>query len=137
MSLVLDSSVALAWIYDDEGNAATDQVLDLVVQSGAWVPTIWHLEVANSMEQAVRRRRIDAAFRDAALANLSDLDIRADAETSIHAWVATLALADGLGLTLYDAAYLELARRRTMPLASLDRDLRAAAESTGVALLGV
>lgn len=137
MSLVLDSSVALAWIYDDEGNAATDRVLDLAVQSGAWVPTIWHLEVANSIEQAVRRRRIDAAFRDAALARLSELDIRIDAETSIHAWAATLKLADRLGLTLYDAAYLELARRRAMPLASLDRDLRAAAESTGVALLGI
>lgn len=137
MSLVLDSSVALAWVYDDEGGDAIDQVLERVVQGGAWVPAIWHLEVANSLEQAVRRRRIDAAFRDAALANLSDLDIKSDPETNVHAWTATLALAEKFRLTLYDAAYLELARRRHLPLASLDRDLRAAAESIETILLGV
>lgn len=134
---MLDSSVALAWIYDDEGDNATVRVLERVVQAGAWVPAIWHLEVANSLEQAVRRRRIDASFRDAALANLSDLDVKADPETNVHAWTATLALAERFGLTLYDAAYLELARRRTLPLASLDRDLRAAAETSGIGLLGI
>ena len=135
--MVLDSSVALAWVYEDEGGDAIDQVLERVVQGGAWVPAVWHLEVANSLEQAVRRRRIDAAFRDAALANLSDLDIKSDPETSVQAWTATLALAEKFGLTLDDAAYLELARRRTLPLASLDRDLRAAAETSGIGLLGI
>jgi predicted nucleic acid-binding protein len=137
LSLVLDSSVALAWVYDDEGSAATDRVLDLVVQSEAWVPAIWRLEVANSLEQAVRRGRIDALFRDAALADLSNLDIRIDTETNAYAWTTTLALAERFGLTLYDAAYLELARRRNLPLASLDRDLRVAAGSVEVILLGV
>ena len=137
MSLVLDSSVALAWIYDDEGTPATEIVLDIVVQSGAWVPTVWHLEVANSLQQGVRRRRIDGTRRGVALQLLASLDIEVDSETSVHAWTATLALAEAHGLTVYDAAYLELARRRNLRLASLDRELRAAAEAVGVGLLGI
>jgi predicted nucleic acid-binding protein len=137
LSLVLDSSVALAWIYDDEGTPATESVLDVVVQSGAWVPAVWHLEVANSLQQGVRRRRIDGTRREVALQLLASLDIEVDSETAAHAWTATLALAEAHGLTVYDAAYLELARRRNLGLASLDRELRAAAETVGVGLLGI
>jgi predicted nucleic acid-binding protein len=135
--LVLDPSVVLAWAYADEGTPATAQVLDLVAQSGAVVPAIWHLEVANALQQGLRRGRIDKADRDAALFDLIDLDIEVDSETSVHAWTATLALAGAHGLTVYDAAYLELARRRNLRLASLDRELRAAAEAVGVGLLGI
>jgi predicted nucleic acid-binding protein len=137
LSLVLDPSVVLAWAYADEGTPATSQVLDLVAQFGAVVPAIWHLEVANALQQGLRRGRIDKADRDAALNDLADLDIELDSETSVHAWMATLTLADAHGLTLYDAAYLELARRRNLPLATLDRELRAAAEAVGVGLLGI
>jgi predicted nucleic acid-binding protein len=137
LSLVLDSSVALAWVYDDEGTPATDHVLGLVVQLGAWVPSIWHLEVANVLQQGVRRQRMDSVHRDAAITQLANLNIRVDTETSAYARTATLALADRFALTLYGAAYLELARRRALPLASLDRDLRAAAEAAEVVVLGV
>jgi len=137
MSLVLDSSVTLAWVYSEECSPAISHVLDTVNAAGAWVPSLWHLEVANILEMGVRRARHDAAFRDATLTDLSLLAISIDAETEKHAWGPTLRLAERHRLTLYDAAYLELAQRRRLPLASLDGELRAAATAEEVPLLGM
>jgi len=100
------------------------------------VPALWRLEVANSLTVAVRRSRIDADLRRGALADLALLDIVTDAHTEVHAWGETLILADRFRLTLYDAAYLELAQRRALPLATLDKPLRAAAAALGLSLLG-
>ena len=136
MSLVLDSSATLAWIYGEETTAAIRQVFDQVADNGAVVPALWRLEVGNSLTIAVRRGRIDADFRQAALADLALLDITADQYTDARAWGETLTLADRFRLTLHDAAYLELAHRRALPLATLDGDLRAAAGALGVSLLG-
>lgn len=137
MSLVLDSSVALAWVYSDETTESIHRVFDLVIAGGAWVPALWRLEVANILEMGVRRRRTDAAFRDATLADLALLPIQLDAETDRHAWSATLRLAERNRLTVYDAAYLELAQRRGLPLATLDAELRVAALAEHVPLLGM
>lgn len=136
VSFVLDSSVTLASIYCDETTDAIHQVFSRLVAGGAWVPGLWRLEVANILEMGVRRKRHDAKFRDAALADLTLLPIRIDPETDRHAWHATLHLAERHRLTLYDAAYLELAKRRALPLATLDRELRQAAEVEGLELLG-
>ena len=136
MSLVLDSSATLAWIYSDETTAAIQQLFDTVVDTGAIVPVLWRLEVANSLTVAMRRGRIDAAFRRAALDDLALLDITSDAHTDTHAWAETLVLADRYRLTVYDAAYLELAQRRALPLATLDEDLGAAASTLGLRVLG-
>jgi predicted nucleic acid-binding protein len=136
VSLVLDSSVALAWIYTEERSAAIMQVFDEVVAAGAWVPSLWRLEIANVLEMGVRRGRIDAGFRNATLTDLNLLPIQTDPETEKHAWHSTLRLAERHGLTVYDAAYLELAIRRGLPLASLDGDLRRAATAESVILLG-
>ena len=137
MSLVLDCSATLAWVYGEEVTEAVRAVFNAVGVDGAWVPSLWRLEVANVLEMGVRRRRHDAAFRDATLADLALLPIRLDPETDQHAWGATARLATRHGLTVYDAAYLELARRRDLPLASLDQELRAAALVEGVPLLGM
>lgn len=137
MTLVLDSSVALAWIYADEGTERIQQLVERVIVAGAYVPTLWRLEVANSLLMAVRKGRIDAAFRDAALRDLADLNIMADLQTDVFAWSSTLRLAEKHRLTIYDAAYLELALRRALPLASLDQELRAAGDAAGVTLLGM
>ena len=137
MSLVLDSSVALAWAYREEMTAGVRHVLDLVVSDGAWVPSLWRLEVANVLETGVRKGRHNAAFRDATLADLELLPIRIDSETDNRAWGATVRLASRRKLTLYDAAYLELAQRLSLPLATLDAELRSAATAERVALLGV
>jgi predicted nucleic acid-binding protein len=137
MSLVIDSSATLAWIYPEEATEPVGQVFDRVVESGAWVPSLWWLEVANVLEMGVRRRRHDAAFRDASLADLALLPILLDPETHTQAWAATLELAARHLLTLYDAAYLELALRRRLPLATLDGDLRTAAQAERIELLGL
>ena len=134
--LILDSSATLAWIYGDETTEAIRQVFYAIAENGAVVPALWRLEVANSLTFAIRKRRIDPDLRRAALADLALLDITTDQQTDSHAWTDTLNLADQFRLTVYDAAYLELARRRELPLATLDQDLRTAATATGVTLLG-
>lgn len=132
--LILDSSIALSWCLPDEAEA--DEIQSIVARHGAVVAAHWPLEVANALLMAVRRQRVDAVFRDAALRDLAALPIVIDAETSSHAWRATLALADAHGLTAYDAAYLELAVRRGLPLATFDAKLRRAAQALGVVNLG-
>ena len=136
MSVVIDASLTMAWYFEDESTPATDAVLDRVSGSGAVVPGLWRLEVANAFQTAVRRQRIDAVYRDASLAELGFMAITIDADTNGYAWSTTLRLAERFALTLYDAAYLELAQRRSLPLATLDRDLRAAAPAVNVELLG-
>lgn len=135
MRLVLDSSATLAWVHDDERTAAVESLFDGVVRDGAIVPALWHLEVANSLTVAVRRKRIDAQYRDGVLDDLSQLDIVVDGETDRRAWSATLQLAETYALSVYDAAYLELALRVGRPLATLDIALARAAQMAGVEVL--
>ena len=137
MSLVLDSSAALAWLFPDETSPAIQAVFDQLIRAGAWVPSLWRLEIANSLQMAVKRRRVSERFRDQSLADLELLPIRVDPETEKHSWGATLQYSATCGLTVYDAAYLELAIRRNFPLASLDSDLRRAAQASGIKLMGV
>jgi predicted nucleic acid-binding protein len=135
MSFVLDSSVTLAWAYAEETSPAVRHVFERLADRGAWVPSLWRLEVANALAINVRRGRRDAAFRDATLEDLALLPIAIDRETDQHAWGATLHLAVRHRLTTYDAAYLELAQRRGLPLATLDSELRMAAAAEMVPLL--
>jgi predicted nucleic acid-binding protein len=86
---------------------------------------------------AVRRGRINVDFRRAALTDLALLDVVIDDYTDAHAWGETLHLADRLQLTVYDAAYLELAKRRALPLATLDNELATAAKALGLDVLGM
>jgi len=137
VSLVLDSSATLAWIYSDEITNPIRRLFDAVGDEGAVVPALWRLEIANSLTVALRRGRIDANFRRAALTDLALLDIAIDDQTDVHAWGETLRVADSFQLTVYDAAYLELAQRRNLPLATLDGELRAAATSLGLRLMGM
>jgi predicted nucleic acid-binding protein len=137
VSLVLDSSATLAWIYSDETTNPIRRLFDAVGDEGAVVPALWRLEIANSLTVAVRRGRIEANFRRAALTDLALLDIAIDDQTDVHAWGETLRVADFFQLTVYDAAYLELAQRRNLPLATLDGDMRAAAKSLDLGLMGM
>jgi predicted nucleic acid-binding protein len=134
LSLVLDASVAVAWLHEDEGGDAVDAIFDIVSDKGTVVPAHFFLEVANGLTMSLRRGRIDRQTRELGLADLRDLWIEVDPETTERLWNATLALADAYRLTVYDSAYLELARRRGLPLATLDRDLVSAARHEGVAL---
>ena len=134
MSLVIDSSITLAWFFEDERTDRADVVMRQVAKGGAVVPSLWRLEIANALQSAVRRKRINAAFRDASIADLSSFPIAVDSETDRHAWGTTLTLAERCRLTLYDAAYLELAQRLRLPLASLDQELRVACRVLRIAL---
>jgi predicted nucleic acid-binding protein len=132
VSLVIDSSITLAWFFEDERTERADVVMRQVAKAGAVVPSLWRLEIANALQSALRHKRINAAFRDASIADLRSFPITVDSETDRHAWGTSLTLAERCQLTLYDAAYLELAQRLRLPLASLDQDLRAASRALGV-----
>ncbi len=135
MTVVLDASMTMAWYFEDERSAQTEAVLDLVTAKGALVPALWKVEVANGLQTAMRRRRIDQMYRDRALKKLESLPIETDSETTLHVWSAGIGLADQHGLTLYDAVYLELAIRRQFPLATLDRALIDAGRKAGLPML--
>jgi predicted nucleic acid-binding protein len=128
-------AVTLAWIVDDELAQPALDVRDRVLSQGAIVPVIWRLEVANGLAMVRRRRRITEEAAARALADLSLMPIEPDPETWPRAWSGALALADAHRLTVYDAAYLELALRAGRPLATLDQELRGAAAARGVDLL--
>ena len=132
MSVVVDASMAIAWLFDDERTAATHDVMRRVAAEGAIVPSLWRLEVANVLRNAVRRGRCDEGYVDRSLERLGRLAIVTDDETDGQAWGATRTLAREQGLTLHDAAYLELAIRKSRALASCDADLLAAAGRRGV-----
>ncbi|MHB8883609.1 MAG: type II toxin-antitoxin system VapC family toxin [Methylovirgula sp.] len=136
MSLVLDASLALAWYFEDESTLATEELLDQVARTGAVVPPLWRLEVVNGFQSGIRRERIDPAYRDASLADLRQLPIAIDPDSDAYIWATTLGLSDSYELTIYDACYLELAQRRNLPLATHDRQLRQAAQSLKIPLLG-
>jgi predicted nucleic acid-binding protein len=137
MSLVLDSSVALAWVYADETTDAVLRLFDEIRIHGAWAPGFWRWEIANVLQLNVRRGRHPADFRDGALSALVPLPIKVDPEADRQAWNAALQLAERRRITVYDASYLEIAVRRKIPLATLDRQLRDAAVLEGVQLLAM
>lgn len=134
-ALVLDASVALSWCFENEANASTVELLERLNGETAAVPGIWHLEVANSLVLAERRRRITIADTAAFVALLHTLDLWVDDETPTRAFVQVIDLARSERLTAYDAVYLELAMRLGAPLATKDRELGEAAGRLGVEVL--
>jgi predicted nucleic acid-binding protein len=135
VSLVLDASMTIAWLFTNERSAAAQVILRRVAADGAWVPSLWRLEIANVLRNAVRRQRCDEAYADRSLRRLDRLPITVDSETDLNAWGATRQLSKTHNLTPYDAAYLELAIRRKQPLASRDAALIDAAKDAGVEVL--
>jgi predicted nucleic acid-binding protein len=134
-AFVLDASVTMAWCFEDESTSTTRAVLSRLSVEEASVPAIWRIEVANVLAIAERRRRITLADSAAFIAKVENLAIHVDEETSSRAFSRILDLAREERLTAYDAAYLELAMRLGVPLASKDRDLCEAAERVAVTLL--
>jgi predicted nucleic acid-binding protein len=136
ISLVLDASVTLCWCFEEEATLATDQLLERLQDESAAVTMFWHLEVANVLVLAERRQRITQADTAEFIGLLDTLMIDVDPETPARAFGRVLDLARGQRLTAYDAAYLELAMRLGIPLATKDRALSDAATRLGVAVLG-
>jgi predicted nucleic acid-binding protein len=134
--LVVDASSVLAWCFEDEGGPEADALIDKVVAEGAVVPGLWSLEIANGLVSGERRRRIKRSESAAFVAMIEELPIDADPATGGRALHETINLAREHRLSAYEAAYLELAMRRGLPLATGDRSLAAAAHRAGVVLIG-
>ena len=132
MTFVLDASIALAWCFSDESTPLTNGLLDNLETASAIVPELWSLEVSNILVTAERRKRISYARIIEFLALIENLNIKVDKETSARGFREILSLAHAEGLTSYDAAYLELAMRLGVPLATKDIQLLKAAKKLGV-----
>lgn len=136
--LVLDASMTLAWCFSDESTAYTEAVLDLLAAGAeATTPAIWPFEVVNGLLMAERRKRITTAQVTSVLQRIATLPITVDSTRVDRAFGPILAAAREQKLTAYDAAYLELAMREGLPLATLGVQLKQAARSAGVALVRI
>jgi predicted nucleic acid-binding protein len=133
MPIVIDTSVTMAWCFEDEATAETDQVLDRLGHDHAVVPSLWQLETTNVLLVAERRARLAEAQVTRFLDLLSRLPIQLDATPTNVA--AVLSAGRRHDLSAYDATYLVLAERLGAPLATVDAKLAAAAKNAGVVLL--
>ena len=129
---MIDSSIALAWSLPDESNPFARQTLTQVIEDGAHVPPLFALEFGNALVMAVRRGRIDHAYRRRTFERVAELNLTTDREGGDQLWTDTIELADLHGLTLYDGVYLELSLRTGLRLATLDKRLANAASARGV-----
>lgn len=137
MSVVIDASIAAAWCFEDEATAATEEIAERVRLAGGHVPNLWRLEIGDVLLGAEKRGRLKAGMAAALFEQLGRLPIKTDSETSGRAWSETAALARLHGLTTYDAAYLELAVRLALPLATLDVALARAGRKEGLEVVGI
>jgi len=126
---VIDASVTMPWFFPDETTPFTEDLLDGLGMQMLWAPALWVLECTNVLQSAHRRRRIDADRRAQIASELSALPVRIDHEPLAFTTLDRLAATHGL--SAYDAAYLELALRRSLTLVSLDARLVAAAQAIG------
>jgi predicted nucleic acid-binding protein len=135
---VLDASVTLAWCFPDEHTAYAEAALDLLANGAeAMAPAIWPFEVANALLVGEKRKRVTVAQVTSILQRITDLPISVDPVQIGRAFQQVLPLARQTELTEYDAAYLELALRLGLPLATLDAKLRQSAKDAGIALLRI
>ena len=133
---VIDASVTLAWCFDDEASGGADAVLDRLEREAALAPAHWPLEVANALRTAERRGRLEPTDLPRLRALLAALPVEIAPVELTTAMGGVLEAARTYDLSAYDAAYLDLAAVRAIPLATIDDRLRAACVRAGVALLG-
>jgi len=129
-AFVTDASVSAAWFLPDEATPATEAALQATAVADVWVPALWLLEIGNLLLSAQRRRRITADKRRELAAAAAALRVKVDREPVSITTLDELAAA--YGLSAYDAAYLEVALRRRLPLATQDAALQAAMARAGV-----
>jgi predicted nucleic acid-binding protein len=130
--LVIDCSVTMAWCFEDEGSELADTVLDHLADTETWVPSLWAFEVANVLLVAERRGRLKPADSIRFVELLSGLPILIDDSTHERALGPVLSTGRELGLSAYDATYLELAMRLGGVMATGDERLRAACRKSGI-----
>lgn len=134
-AFVADASVAIAWVHPGQATGETDAMLEGIAGGATLeVPALWPLEVANALLVLVRRGKLTESERAAALKWLRGLRVRVDHEMATFAFAKLSELAADNHLSVYDAAYLELAVRRGVPLGCKDGPLRTAAARLGLTL---
>ncbi len=134
-NFVLDNSVAMRWMLESEkvsDQKYAEAVLSSLVDVDAFVPNLWHLEATNVLLGAEKRVEADIGEIERFISQLENLPIHVDPTTSRHSFNRTLVLARAYKLSSYDAAYLELAMREGLPLATLDKSLIKAAKKAGI-----
>lgn len=135
MNFILDASITLAWCFEDEKTPCTTTLLESLVDTSAYVPAIWSLEVGNILVGAIKRKRISYAAVIQFLEQLNNLNIHIDNETAAKGFHDIFRLAYSEGLTTYDASYLELAMRKGLALASKHIQLCNVAFRLGVPII--
>ena len=125
----------MTWCFEDEASALSEAVLERLARDTALVPAIWPFEVANVLVTAARRKRLTEAKSAGFLGLLAQLPIMIVENNLLHLANASLAVARLRGVTAYDAAYIELAMREAVPLATCDKTLARAATTAGVELV--
>ncbi|MBL0087288.1 MAG: type II toxin-antitoxin system VapC family toxin [Ideonella sp.] len=130
MPFVLDNSVVSGWYLKNQATPYTAAIAERLLDDRAWAPAVWELELANVLRTACMRQRMVAQQAQQVLARIAQLPVDVDRQAVPPSEL--LALAIRFGLSSYDAAYLELALRRQLPLATQDDALRAAALASGV-----
>jgi predicted nucleic acid-binding protein len=124
---IADTSITLAWCFADESTESSRNVLAGLQSSYAVVPSLWPFEVANALTSAERRGRISPSEITGFLQFLNQMPIHVERRESLWLWQAILPITRQFRLSAYDAAYLDLAKRESLPLGTLDANLRAAA----------
>ncbi len=133
---VVDASAALAWCFEDEANSWANGLLERLRQGDRIVvPAHWPTEILNGLLVASRRKRIKAHQPALFWDELARLPIEAEPPLTAAQAKIVLALSEKHELTVYDAAYLELAQRRQLSLGTLDAELHTAAQKEGITLL--
>ena len=126
---VLDASIALSWIFEDERDAVARASASAVLDAGAVVPPIWSYEVENALLMAERRGRLSSTDVSAKLRQLEALPIERDPCGPTLKFGSTAELARRLQLSVYDATYIDLALRRGLRLMTREKKLLDAADT--------
>ena len=134
-AFVIDNSVVMTWCFKDEDSQYSDFILDQLENATAFVPSIWPLEVSNVLLVAEQKKRIGEADSTRFIALLTDLPIIVDQESPERMIKEIFSLARKHKLSSYDASYLDLAMRKGLPIATLDKSLLAAAKQSKVPIL--
>jgi predicted nucleic acid-binding protein len=135
LSFVLDTSVTMAWLFEDETTRTTEAILDRLNEEDALVPTLWTYEVGNVLLMAERRNRITEAQGRRFAQLLESLPIHILDSHLKSLWNNAIVVAREHGLSVYDGTYLDLAMREGIPLATRDKALRKAAKKLGIGIL--
>jgi predicted nucleic acid-binding protein len=135
--IVLDASVALAWCFPDESSNYADRVLGALEAQMIIVPAVWPLEIANALLVGERRKRIRPPEVRRFVELLKGLNIVEDAQSVADTVNNILPMAREYDLSSYDAAYLDVAVRQDLPLATLDGALQKAARKSGIKIFDI